>query len=108
MNITKYDTRLAEVIRRLVDYLQPDRIYLFGSTARGQAGPDSDYDLLVLVPDRVARDRERLRHVYERLWGTGLAADVLVWSKERFESRLHVSASLPATVAREGVVLYAA
>jgi uncharacterized protein len=39
------DARLAEIVRRLVDAYQPERIYLFGSVARGRAGPDSDYDL---------------------------------------------------------------
>lgn len=106
--MTPLDPRLVETISRLVDYLQPERIYLFGSAARGDAGPDSDYDLMVLVSDEVAKDRERLRRIYARLWGTGLAVDVVVWSMREFERRLHVNASLPATVAREGRVLYAA
>jgi len=42
------------------------------------------------------------------LWGTGTAADVLVWTRQQFEDRLHVRASLPATVMREGRVVYAA
>ena len=39
---------LPETIRRLVAAYRPERIYLFGSRARGDAGPDSDYDLLVV------------------------------------------------------------
>jgi len=46
------DLKLEGVIRRLVEAYQPRRIYLFGSVARGEAGPDSDYDLLVLVSGR--------------------------------------------------------
>jgi hypothetical protein len=41
------DPTLAEIVRRLVETFQPLRIYLFGSKARGDAGPDSDYDLLI-------------------------------------------------------------
>jgi predicted nucleotidyltransferase len=37
------DAILQEIVRRLVDLYHPDRIYLFGSSARGDAGPDSDY-----------------------------------------------------------------
>ena len=48
---TVKDAELAEVVRRLVEAYQPERIYLFGSVASGDAGPDSDYDLLVVVPD---------------------------------------------------------
>jgi predicted nucleotidyltransferase len=40
-----------EMTRRLVEFYRPVRIYLFGSEARGDAGPDSDLDFLVVVPD---------------------------------------------------------
>ncbi|PYO54511.1 MAG: hypothetical protein DMD83_22120, partial [Candidatus Rokuibacteriota bacterium] len=45
------DRTLVEIVRRLVEAYRPDRIYLFGSRARGTAGAESDYDLLVVVPD---------------------------------------------------------
>jgi predicted nucleotidyltransferase len=102
------DPRLAEVVQRLVDAYTPERIYLFGSTARGDAGPDSDYDLLLIVPDDAAPERKRSRLAYERLWGTGTAVDVLVWTKSSFDRRLHLPASLPATIIREGKLLHAA
>lgn len=40
---------LAEIVRRLAEAYRPERIYLFGSTARGDPGPDSDYDLMIIV-----------------------------------------------------------
>jgi predicted nucleotidyltransferase len=42
------DSRLDDIVRRLVDAYRPERVYLFGSRARGEGGPDSDYDLLVV------------------------------------------------------------
>ena len=102
------DPALGEILRRLVQAYQPERIYLFGSMARGEAGPDSDYDLLLVVPDDAPAERRRSRLAYQVLWGTGAAADVLVCTRSYFDSRLHVRASLPATVAREGVLLHAA
>jgi predicted nucleotidyltransferase len=99
--------KLAEIVSRLVEAYEPERIYLFGSEARGDAGPDSDFDLLVVVPNEAPPEMKRSRLAYERLWGTGVAADVLVWTKESFDSRLHLRASLPATVMREGKLLYA-
>ena len=45
------DPRLKEIVDRLVAAYRPERVYLFGSHARGEPGPDSDFDLLVLVPD---------------------------------------------------------
>ena len=102
----RQDPALAEILKRLVSAYQPDCVYLFGSKARGDEGPDSDYDLMVVVPDASSRERTGSRLAYEVLWGTGTAADVLVWTQSRFESRKHVAASLPATVLREGVLLY--
>jgi predicted nucleotidyltransferase len=105
---TQPDAALAQVVQRLVEAYQPERIYLFGSQARGQAGPHSDYDLLVIVPDDAPPERRRSRLAYQVLRGTGIAADVLVWPRSAFEARLHLRASLPATVLREGKLLYAA
>ncbi|HLH67809.1 MAG TPA: nucleotidyltransferase domain-containing protein [Candidatus Dormibacteraeota bacterium] len=99
---------LAEIVRRLVDAYQPERVYLFGSVARGEAGPDSDYDLLVVVPDDAPQERTQSSLAYEVLWGTGTAADVIVWRKSPFERRARVVCSLPATVLREGKVLHVA
>jgi predicted nucleotidyltransferase len=100
------DTKLAEAVRRLVEAYRPERVYLFGSVARGEAGPDSDYDLLLVVPDDATPERRLSRLAYQVLWGTGIAADVLVWTRGLFERRLHVVTSLPATVMREGKLLH--
>jgi predicted nucleotidyltransferase len=97
---------LSELLRRLVAAYDPERVYLFGSVARGDAGPDSDYDLMIIVPDDAAPERRRSRLAYRVMRGTGTAVDVLVWLKSSFESRARVIASLPATVLREGRLLY--
>lgn len=102
------DPRLAEAVRRLVDAYDPWRVYLFGSVARGDADADSDYDLLLIVPDEAPESRRRGRLAYEVLWETGIAADVVVLTRDRFERRARVPASLPATVLREGKLLHAA
>jgi predicted nucleotidyltransferase len=107
--ILESDSCLAEIVRRLVETFHPIRIYLFGSKARGEGGQDSDYDLMVLVNDEEnAPQIRRGKKAYEALRGTGVAADVLVWSLRSFDSRLHLATSLPATIKREGIVIYAA
>lgn len=100
------NSALREIVRRLVEAYRPERVYLFGPHARGEAGPDSDYDLLVVVPDAAPPERRRSRLAYEVLWGAGRAADVLVWTRYAFESRVHLRASLPSTVLSEGWLLY--
>lgn len=102
------DPTLAELLRRLVPAYEPERVYLFGSRARGEAGPDSDYDLLLVVADDAPPERKRSRLAYEVLRGTGVAADVIVWTRRDFDARLGVVTSLPATVVREGRLLLGA
>jgi predicted nucleotidyltransferase len=101
-------SKLAEIIKRLVKLYHPLRIYLIGSYARGDVGPDSDYDLMMIVPDDAPPERRRAKMAYDTLWGTGAAVDVLVWTAGRFFRRSSVVTSLPATVLREGKLLHEA
>ena len=96
--------------RRLVEVYHPDRIYLFGSAARGDAGPDSDYDFMVVVSDDTSLEQQRGLLGYGALCELGVPVpkDVLVWTRHSFEEQLHLKASFPSTVVREGKLLYAA
>lgn len=99
---------LKEIVRRLIKAYDPSQIYLFGSFARGEEQVDSDFDLLVIVPDDASLERQKSRLAYHSLRGTGIAADVLVFTKSAFNQRLHLKASLPSIVKDEGKLLYAA
>ena len=102
------DPLLAEITRRLVDAYDPERIFLFGSAARGDAGPDSDYDIMVLVSDCAPRQKRSGNLAFRALRGIPVPIDVLVWTRSDFEKQLHLKASFPSTILREGKLLYAA
>jgi hypothetical protein len=102
------DPVLSEIVRRLSEVYHPLRIYLFGSAARGDAGPDSDYDLMVILPDEAPQHLRRGNAGYRALRGTGVAADVQVWPQGDFNRQLHLKASFPSTIVREGKLLYGA
>ena len=102
------DPLLSEITDRLVKAYQPECVYLFGSMARGDAGPDSDYDILLVVRDDAAPEALGARLAYDVLWGLRTSAEVHVLPRGKFDSRLHLKASLPATVVREGKLLYVA
>jgi len=102
------DPKLREMVRRLVDSFQPEAIYLFGSVARGAGGPDSDYDLLVVVKASDLPTYQRNKRAFRALCGVGAAKDVIVLTRDQFDRKLKVASSLAATVAREGRLLYAA
>ncbi|MEO5341588.1 MAG: nucleotidyltransferase domain-containing protein [Magnetococcus sp. MYC-9] len=68
---------LNEMVRRIVDVAHPLRIILFGSAARGEMGPDSDLDFLVVMPDGVHRRKVAIT-AYNALGGLGIPKDILV------------------------------
>lgn len=99
---------LLDVLQRVVDALQPDQVYLFGSHARGQAAPESDFDLLIVLPD----DQRRLNRLNEGPFRgaerTQRSFDLITIGRERFRERSRAKASLASTVLREGHLLYGA
>lgn len=100
------DPVLAEAVQRLVDALRPEQIYLFGSRARGDHQPDSDYDLMVIVAESDMPPHHRAQLAHRALHGVRISKDLLVWTRAEFERYAPVVASLPATVLREGRLLY--
>ena len=100
------DQAIAEITRRLVEYYRPERVYLFGSAARCERGPDSDLDFCVVLADDAPQSMYR-PGVHRALWDLGTAVDVVRWPASDFDQRAaHVISSLPATIVREGRVLY--
>jgi uncharacterized protein len=103
---TAAEPPLDEVVGRLVEVLEPQRIYLFGSRARGDSQDDSDYDVMVVVPMSDMPPHRRAQFAHRALGGTRVAADILVWTCQKFDRFLPVPGSLAATVLREGRLVY--
>jgi predicted nucleotidyltransferase len=75
---------IDEIVRCIVEVAQPEEIIMFGSAARGEMGPNSDVDLLVVVPGPI--DRGRLTEaIYLKLRGFGEAVDAVVVTTEDVE-----------------------
>ncbi|MBL8231478.1 MAG: hypothetical protein JNL98_23485, partial [Bryobacterales bacterium] len=73
------------------------------------SGPDSDLDFLVVVPDETPDAAMRDAGVYTKLSGMGMSKDIIPWRESDFDARAaYVKASLPATVLREGLLVYSA
>jgi uncharacterized protein len=98
---------IQEITRRLIDFYRPVRVYLFGSEARGESGPDSDLDFCVVLPENAPQSLYRDRSIHSRLAGLQTAVDVVRLPFADFDARAaYVVASLPATIVREGKLLY--
>lgn len=72
---------LDDLVKRIVETVHPRQIILFGSAARGQMGPHSDLDVLVVMPDGIHR-RRTAQNIYRNLLGFGFAADIIVVTEE--------------------------
>ena len=68
---------LDDVVRRIVESVQPLKIIVFGSAARGDMGPDSDLDILIVMPEGSHR-RQTALLAYRALRGLGIPKDVVV------------------------------
>ena len=97
---------LNRLVRRIVEKAHPDRIILFGSAARGDAGPDSDLD--VLVVKRGVHRRRLAMDLYEELADLGVAVDIIVATPEDLERYGRSPALVLGPALREGKVVYAA
>lgn len=98
---------LDEIVRRIVEIAAPDRIVLFGSAARGTAGPNSDFDLLVIKPGSYHRG-QLTEAIYRGLIGVDHAVDVVVATPEDVNRFQETPALIFAAALREGRTLYAA
>ena len=103
---TTHSEILDEVVDRLVNGLHPERIYLFGSQARGQAGEGSDLDLLVVVPESDLPRHKREAQSYDLLWGITQPVGVIVLTREEFDRTSRVKTSLASTARSQGKVVY--
>ena len=96
----------ADIVRRLVAALHPSALWLFGSRARRTAHKDSDFDVAVLIDDPSKPCWQLEGDAIDALWGVAAAVDVCVWPTSEFTAQQAAPASLPATILREGRVLY--
>jgi uncharacterized protein len=96
---------LQVAVQRLVAEACPVKIILFGSQARGDAGPDSDFDLLVVLTTVVDKRADMVR-LREALRPLPVPIDLLVFSRSDLEEWGDVRGTVLYPALREGIVLY--
>ena len=96
---------LKEIVRRILEVAQPDKIILFGSYARGEAKEGSDIDILVIQSSDLPRYK-RSTPLRLALRGLFPSKDIVVYTPEEVEEWKSASTSFIASVLREGRVLY--
>ena len=97
--------QIDRIVRRIARKFRPEKIILFGSHARGEAGPDSDVDLLVVMAfEGSALDQAvEIKAALPNYW---VPVDVIVSKPEEFAWRKDVVGTIEWPASREGKVLY--
>jgi predicted nucleotidyltransferase/DNA-binding XRE family transcriptional regulator len=96
---------IQHMVNRIVERFRPEKVILFGSHARGEARPDSDVDLLVVMPAQGSKREAQLR-VRSALRDIRVPKDVLVSTPDEFAWRQRVAGTIERLASLEGRVLY--
>ncbi len=98
---------ISEAVQRIVERFHPAKIILFGSHARGSAGPDSDVDLLVVMNVKDSKRRQAVE-IDLALSDRRFPLDLIVVTPEEFETYRDIVGHIVYPAVREGKVLYEA
>jgi predicted nucleotidyltransferase len=96
---------VRDIVRRIVDTAQPEKVILFGSQARGTSRPDSDFDILVIKQSDEPRYR-RSAPLYAALADLPVEVEVMVYTPEEVEEWSEVPQAFITTAVREGTTIY--
>ena len=105
--MSRNQENIDRLVKSVVQAVQPLKIILFGSAARGDATADSDVDLLVVMPEGIHR-RETARFLYKHLGETGIPVDILVATPDDLKRHKNNIGLIYRTVLQEGKEVYAA
>jgi len=96
---------LEKAVDIIIKTVQPDRIILFGSRVRGEAGAASDYDLLVLK-EGVKEQRKLTQQIYRNFKNIGAPVDVIVADLSKYERMKTDPYLIYSEAAKNGKVIY--
>jgi len=105
--IEPHSRKIDELVRRIVEIVHPLRVILFGSASRNEIGPESDVDLLVVMPSGTPR-RQTAQLLYREIRGIGVPFDIIVAASDDIEKRKDNIGLIYWRVLKEGREVYAA
>jgi predicted nucleotidyltransferase len=106
MRKNRLELIIEQMVLRIVERFDPERIILFGSAARGDATRDSDVDLLVVMPVEGPKHKKQVQ-IRVALHDIRIPKDIIVTTPEDFEWRKEIPGTIEYPAVHEGKVLYA-
>lgn len=101
------EQQVNELVRQIVEAVHPLRIILFGSAARDEAGPESDLDLLVVMPEGT-NHIGTLESLHTQLRGLSFGVDIVIATPSQLSRYGDDIGFIYYDALREGKELYAA
>ena len=100
-----FEKELQSITEQLIEKYEPEKIILFGSAARGDSGPDSDADFLIIKRQTPYYGSDRIREL-SLMIERNIPVDFLIYRPEEFEKRLGMGDPFLKAILKEGRVLY--
>jgi predicted nucleotidyltransferase len=100
-----FEKEIQSITTQLIAKYHPEKIILFGSAARGNIGPDSDVDFLIIKKKTPYYGADRIREL-SSIIERNIPVDFLVYRPEEFEKRLKMGDPFLKSVLKEGRVMY--
>ncbi len=94
------------LLDNIIRLINPRRVILFGSRARGDAREDSDWDVMIVVDDATRQEQVNWQVMGEVRRGVRAALELIPFRESTFRERQNVQGSLPWRAATEGLVVY--
>ena len=102
----KYEQKIPELKEKIVKEFDPEKIILFGSYAWGNPNDDSDVDLFIVKNSDMPR-RERQAELRQKLFGSGVPMDLLVFTPDEINESINETRNLfIEDIVRNGRVIY--
>ncbi len=105
--MANYPDVIDFLVQRIVEEVNPLRIVIFGSAARGDMGKYSDVDLLVIMPEGTHR-RRTAKLLYSKISGAGVPFDIIVATPGDLEKHKDTIGLIYRVILQEGKEVYAA
>jgi predicted nucleotidyltransferase len=106
--IEKQNAVIKKIMESLIEVYKPIEIYIFGSYAWGTPNEESDIDFAVIINSTDLDMADRIRLSGNVLWGIGVPADILVFTKAEIEEKSMYNSTLQHRIIHEGTKIYEA